>query len=213
MIAAKRTLSSGTLLAALCATVWLVSAWQPSERDTWLLEQIASVAGVLTLLWVSRRVQLTLSAQLGIALFFCIHTIGTHYTYSLTPYDTLAQELFGSSINELFGWERNHYDRFVHFAYGLCVATPAQQMLKALHGLPWRSCALYSFHLIVSTSAIYELLEWAAAVVLSDGSTLFLGTQGDVWDAQVDMALAALGAALVLTASWMLRGRSNSGRN
>ena len=208
-----RAWGSGPVLALFCALVWLWSAWQPIERETWLLEQIASIAGVLTLLWVSRRVRLSFSAQLAVAAFFCIHTIGTHYTYSLTPYDALGRELFGISINDSFGWQRNHYDRFVHFAYGLCVAAPAQQMLRTLHQLPFRSCAVYSFHLVLSTSAIYELLEWSAAVVLGGGSTAFLGTQGDVWDAQIDMALAALGSTVALTVSWLLRSLMRSGGN
>jgi putative membrane protein len=105
--------------------------------------------------------------------------------------------LTGRSVSGFFGWERNHYDRLVHFSYGFLLAYPIREALIRLAGV--RGLWGYYLPLAVtsSTSADYELIEWGAALVFGgDLGVAYLGTQGDVWDAQRDMALAAFGAFL-----------------
>ncbi len=186
---------SSRLLIAICMVVWLICAINPIERGTWLVEQVALLIALLVLYWCLGKVRFSLTSRIGIALLICVHSIGTHYTYSLTPYDSLLGEVFGFSLNELMGWERNHYDRFVHLLYGVALAVPIKEVFEQSVGLGSRASANLSFHLILSTSVIYEFMEWAVvAVFAGDVGMAYLGTQGDIWDAHADMVLAGLGA-------------------
>ena len=101
-------------------------------------------------------------------MLFCAHTAGTHYTYSLTPYDAWLTMLSGVSLDELFGWERNQYDRLVHLLWGLCMTQPICETLQQRLQASNRAAANLSFHVVLSTSALYELLEWFAAVVFGN---------------------------------------------
>jgi putative membrane protein len=197
-------------LIAICATVWIACAFSPFDLEAWLLEQVATLCALLVLAWCARRrIDFSLCARIGIAVLFIVHTIGTHYTYSLTPYDSVAQQIMGVSINDLFGWERNHYDRFVHLMYGICLAFPIVAVLTQCLHVGAFTARFLAFHLILSTSAIYELLEWTAALMFGeDLGALYLGTQGDPWDAQADIALASAGqlGVYALHALFTLRG-------
>lgn len=117
--------------------------------------------------------------------------LGAYYTYTLVP--------LGAWVQELFELSRNHYDRFGHLMQGFVPAILARELLLRLTPLR-RGGWLVALVLCVclAISAFYELLEWWAAVAFGDSAEAFLGTQGDVWDAQCDMALAFLGAALAL---------------
>ena len=153
--------------------------------------------GLAVLVLLHRRLALSATAYTALFLFLSLHSVGAHYTYSLVPYDEWARALTGHSVSEAFGWERNHFDRLVHFAYGLLLSVPIREVLVRLAGV--RGVWSYYLPLAVtsSTSADYELIEWAAAMVFGgDLGVAYLGTQGDVWDAQKDMALAAGGALL-----------------
>ncbi len=195
------------LLLGLCVWVW--SGIHPVERDTWLLEQVATGIAGAVLYAVGRRVQFTRLAKLGLFALFCTHTVGTHYTYSLTPYNEFSQGLFGTTINDLFGWQRNHYDRFVHWIYGFCSAAPIHQILKQKLALSHAVSAFFCLQLVLSTSVLYELLEWGAAVLIGgEVGAEYLGTQGDIWDAQADMALAGMGCLSAYLLHWMTQFRA-----
>lgn len=185
-------------LVGSCAVVWVIAAISPLDRMTWALEQIATVL-VIGAILMQRQVHFSTASLAGLALLFCAHTVGTHYTYSLTPYDTWFAALTGGSLHDLLGWDRNHYDRLVHLLWGLCMTQPIcetlQQRLHASH----RAAANLSFHVVLSTSALYELLEWIAAVLFGDGSTAYVGMQGDMWDAQADIAISLVGWLVVVT--------------
>lgn len=175
-------------------TVWIWSAINPFEFETWLIEQVATLIGIAILVLVAVNGHLDRTSYLALLVLFCIHTIGTHYTYSLTPYENLSVQLFGSSPNEWFGWERNHYDRFVHFSYGLLTARPIEQVLRQRLLLLPKAAKFFSLNMVLSTSALYELAEWSAAVTIGGNvGAAYLGTQGDIWDAQADIALAGAG--------------------
>jgi putative membrane protein len=130
-----------------------------------------------------------------------LHAVGAHYTYSEVPYDRWAEALTGHSLNGALGLQRNHYDRLVHFSYGLLVTPAAIEVLDAYspqRGV-WRWLLPFSF--MLSHSVAYELIEWAAAEGFGGQlGQAYLGTQGDDWDAQKDMLLAAIGAAIAVTA-------------
>lgn len=120
------------------------------------------------------------------------------------------ESLTGRSLNEALGWQRNHYDRFVHFSYGLLLAYPIREFFLRVADARGFWGYFLPLNLTLSTSFLYELLEWAVATVFGgELGMAYLGTQGDVWDAHKDMALAALGAlvAMTVTASinWRLK--------
>ena len=186
------------LLTLFC--VWFV-AWgvAPSFREDWLLENLLVFAAIPALVWGYRRLRFTNAAYLALFVFFSLHEIGAHYTYSLVPYREWIPALAGS--------ERNHYDRFVHLGYGLLVTPALFQIFEAYAPAraAWRW--LLPATSMLGQSLIYELVEWAAALLFGgDLGVAYLGTQGDPWDAQKDMALAALGTTLSLAAlAWRER--------
>src|SRR4029450_13108384 len=127
-----------------------------------------------------------------ILLFLCLHIIGAHYTYAEVPYDEAFKSLTGTSFNELVGWERNNYDRVVHFSYGLLLAYPIRELFLRVANVRGFWGYFLPLDLTMSSSMLYELIEWAAAVYFGgDLGMAYLGTQGDVWDAHKDMALAS----------------------
>jgi putative membrane protein len=194
------------IILIVCAIVWVACAINPHDFEAWLLEQFAILCALAVLAWcVYHRIHFTTSSQISIALLFIVHTIGTHFTYSLTPYDSFLQSLAGFSLNDLCGWERNHYDRFVHLLYGVCLALPVAGVLIQRLQISTFTARFLAFHIVVSTSAIYELIEWAAAVLFGgDLGALYLGTQGDIWDAQADIAIAAAGQLVVYAACFVV---------
>ncbi len=188
-------------LAALLLLVWLALAIRPKYRDVWLLENAPFVAFMVALAFLHRRLRLSRVSYGLIFLFCCLHLVGAHYSYAETPYEDWARALFGRSPGELFGWERNHYDRLVHFSYGLLLAYPVRELFLRVADVRGFWGYFLPLDVTMSTSMLYELLEWASAIVFPAGpSRSYLGDQGDEWDAHKDMALAALGALLAMSA-------------
>jgi putative membrane protein len=181
------------LLAAYLA-IWLALAIDPVFRKDWLLENIIVFVAVPLFVLTARRLRFSDFAYTCLFAFFVLHAIGAHYTYSLVPYADWWQALGGGAPEG-----RNHYDRFVHFIYGLLV-TPAAVEVFAHYGRysrPWAFLMPWMF--MAGHSVIYELVEFAAAIAFGgDLGQAYLGTQGDVWDSQKDMALALAGATLTL---------------
>jgi putative membrane protein len=132
----------------------------------------------------------------------CIHEIGAHYTYAEVPYDAWLAGLTGRTLNEMLGWERNHFDRAVHFLYGLLLAYPIREVFLRVANARGFWGYFLPLDLTASTSMVFELFEWGAAELFGGGlGTAYLGTQGDVWDAHKDMTLAALGALVAMMAT------------
>ena len=187
------------LLIAACLIAWVITAINPLDPEAWALEQIAGILCISCFIWSLRSVQFSISCWIGLAILFIFHSIGTHYTYSLTPYDEMLRAMTGTSLNEILGWERNNYDRFVHWLFGLTTARVFYEFLLPRTNTHRPMAWFLSFNLVVSASALYELMEWAAALVFAnDAGILYLGTQGDVWDAQIDIFLAGVGALISL---------------
>jgi putative membrane protein len=127
------------------------------------------------------------------------------------PYDAWFAAVTGGTLNDLVGWERNHFDRVVHFLYGLLLAYPIREVFLRVAAVRGFWGYFLPLDLTASTSMTFELFEWAAAELAGgDLGMAYLGTQGDVWDAHKDMALASAGAlvAMVATAAinfWLQR--------
>jgi putative membrane protein len=188
----------GTL--AVLFLLWAIG-WgiAPHERSAWLLENALTLLAVAVLAATARVFPLSRVSYTLIFLFLCLHTIGSHYTYSLVPYDDWSRLWLGFSVNESFGFERNHFDRAIHFAYGLLFAYPIREVFLRVANVRGFWGYFLPLDLTMSTSMIYELIEWGAAVLFgADLGQADLGTQGDEWDAHVDMALASLGAIVAM---------------
>ena len=177
--------------------VWL--AIEPHDRADWALENVLVLAAVVTLLATYRRLPLSNISYTLIFLFLCLHEVGAHYTYAKVPYDTWWHSLTGTTFNELMGWQRNHFDRVVHFLYGLLLAYPIRELFIRVANVRGFWGYFLPLDLTMSTSMIFELFEWGAAEFFGgDLGVAYLGTQGDVWDAHKDMALASLGAIVAM---------------
>jgi putative membrane protein len=180
--------------AAWLLLFWVVFLWSaiaPHDYPTWALEVAPAVIGLAVLAATRRRFPLTPLLYV-LVLFHClVLMVGGHYTYALVP--------LGDSAAELFGWERNNYDKFAHFVQGFVPAMIGRELLIRQAVVPspaWRNFFIVCFCL--AFSAFYEIIEWAVAVIAGASSEAFLGTQGYQWDTQTDMALALLGAVVAL---------------
>ena len=189
-----------TTLAALCtlfAVEFAVLAIAPVSRSTWLMENLLVFALIGLLASTYRTFRLSRVSYTLIFVFLVLHEIGAHYTYSLVPYDDWSRHLFGFSIDEAFGFERNHFDRVIHFSYGLLFAYPIRELFLRVVDVRGFWGYMLPLDVTMSTSMIYELVEWGVAITFGgDLGQSYLGTQGDVWDAHKDMALASLGAVV-----------------
>lgn len=187
-------------LLVVFAVLWFALAIAPLYRQDWLLENVIVFVLISLLIGTARYLRFSNVTYTCLFIFLVLHEIGAHYTYSLVPYNEWLRSITGWSLDELPGFERNHYDRMVHFLYGLLV-TPAAVELFAHYGrYPRVWAALFPALFMASHSVIYELFEWAAAMMFGgDLGLAYLGTQGDVWDSQKDMALALLGTVFTVS--------------
>lgn len=187
------------ILTTLFLIEFIILAIAPHDRSDWALENalVLVFAIIMAISWHSfplSRVSYTL-----IFIFMCLHEIGAHYTYALVPYDQFFLDNFGFSLNESLGLERNHFDRLVHFSYGLLLAYPIRELYCRVANTSGFWGYFFPLDLAMATSMLFELFEWAAAELFGgDLGINYLGTQGDVWDAQKDMALASLGALIAM---------------
>jgi putative membrane protein len=168
------------------------SAHYPSD---WLLENAMTAVALAWVLASRRRVPLCRASYALMLAYGVLHEIGAHYTYSKVPYDDWSLRLFGAPISESLGFGRNHYDRLVHFLCGVMLFHPLRESVVRAAGVGPVTSYAYPIAILATISHVYELVEWAAAETLGgDLGAAYLGTQGDPWDAQKDMALAFAGA-------------------
>lgn len=187
------------ILGFVFALWWIAMAFSPYDRADWALENVLSVVVVLVLLGTYRRFPLSRISYTLLFVFACLHTLGAHYTYAMVPYDEWFRAATGETFGSHFGWERNHFDRFVHFMYGLLAAYPIREIFLRIADVRGFWGYFLPLDLTMSSSMIYELVEWGAAEFFGgELGMAYLGTQGDVWDAHKDMALASLGALFAM---------------
>ena len=186
-------------LLVLFVVYWIALGIKPAFRQDWLLENMLLVPAFALLIWGWQRRLFSRVSHTLIFLFLCLHELGAHYTYSLVPYDDWWKTLTGGTFNELMGWQRNHFDRALHFLYGLLCAYPFREIFLRVARVRGFWAYFLPLDVMLSTSALFELIEWAAAAIFGgDLGDAYVGTQGDIWDAQKDMALALLGALIAV---------------
>ena len=188
-------------LLVLSVAVFVWSGIHPHDRFTWILEVFPAIIAGIVLLATYRRFRLSNLLYALIAIHAMILMIGGKYTYAQVP--------LGFWMQEWFGFARNHYDRIGHFAQGFVPAIAAREILiRVARYRRDRWLYFIIFCICLAISALYELLEWSVAAMTGTAADAFLGTQGDVWDTQKDMLMAAIGAITALIVLPRLHDRS-----
>ena len=175
------------LLLPVVAWTWI----NPHDRLTWWLESLPVLVGVPLILVFGKRFPLSNLLLVQIWLHCVLLVVGGHYTYAQVP--------LGDWARDWFGWPRNNYDKLGHFAQGFVPAILTRELLirtSPLRGSRW--LGFLTVCVCLAFSALYELLEWGAAVVGGGAADDFLGTQGYVWDTQTDMLMALIGAVVAI---------------
>ncbi len=185
-------------LTAVFTAVFIWAAIDPLHPADWRLENVLSILFISLLVITYRKFPLSDLSYILITIFMILHTIGSHYTYAEVP--------FGFWLQETFNFSRNHYDRIVHFSFGLLMAYPIREVfLRVAHTKGFWAYYL-PLDVTLAFSAIYEIIEMAAALAFGgELGDAYLGTQGDVWDAQKDMLAAATGAVICMVITALVR--------
>ncbi|MEY2630855.1 MAG: hypothetical protein RLZZ469_1752 [Bacteroidota bacterium] len=172
--------------------LWTSTLLGTNDLNNWLLENTLTVLFFLFLIVSYKKYQFSDLSYLLITVYLCLHVYGAKYTYAENP--------FGYWLKDYMGWERNHYDRIVHFSFGFLLAYPMRELFLKWVKYPTMVAWVLPIEITLSVSGFYELIEWAVADIFfpSQGDA-YLGTQGDIWDAQKDIFLAFLGAILATT--------------
>lgn len=183
-------------LAVIFAIFFIVMGIAPVSRDVWVAEVIPVVIVFALLVVTFNEFRFSNLSYSLMAFWLFWHTVGGHYTFAHVPFDW---------ITDLFGFQRNHFDRIGHFSVGF-YAYPLAELVTRKR---WCGAILASFlgvFFIMSIAAGYEIVEWWFAEVVGGGAGIeFLGSQGDVWDAQKDMLADTLGALAVVALFWLVR--------
>ena len=178
--------------------IWADSLIGTTDMSNWILENILVFIFLPILIFTIKKHQFSDVSYLLLCIYLCLHVYGSKYTYADNP--------FGFWLQDALDLSRNHYDRIVHFSFGFLLAYPMREMfLKWLKYPKWVAWSL-PIEITLSISALYELIEWAVAdVFFQEQGRAYLGTQGDIWDAQKDIFLAFLGAILATTIVSMIK--------
>ena len=189
-------------LLLLLAALWIACMIRPADRAVWATENTLTLAFVALAVWMYPRWPSSNLSYTLVFAFLILHTVGGHYTYAKVPYDRWCARLTGRELTQVLRLTRNHYDRVVHFAFGLLFAYPTYEFGSRHAQARGAWNYVLAWCLVVAASAVFELMEWAVATLLGGGAGQdYLAAQGDEWDAQKDMALATLGATVTLIAT------------
>ncbi len=178
-------------LFVIFVAVWIWAAIEPKFPHDWLLENYLVFIFVPLIIITGIYFKLSNVSYTLITVFMILHVIGSHYTYAEVPFGYILQSWLGES--------RNMYDRLVHFSFGFLLAYPVREVFMRIAKVKGFWSYYLPLDLTLSFSAIYEIVEWlTAANVASAAGIAFLGAQGDIWDAQKDMLMAGIGAAIAM---------------
>jgi putative membrane protein len=187
-------------LAAAVVAALVASGISPYDRATWWLEVLPAMIALAALVATRRSYPLTLLLYLLIAAHCLVLIYGGAYTYARVP--------LGFWLQDVLGTQRNPYDKIGHFMQGFVPAMIAREiLLRGGHVRAGKMAAFLCVCVALAVSAVYELVEWWAALAMGQGADEFLGTQGDEWDTQSDMLLALIGSCSALAAFSRLHDR------
>ena len=176
--------------------VAIVSCIDPIYPENQYLQHLGTLFLSFILLWDIQKMKLSLFAYLFVAIFIIIHIIGARWIYSFVPYNELFDTYLGFDLNQLFENERNHYDRFVHLSFGVLFIPFLFEKFNAIFKNHLMSILL-AWLAVQTFSLLYEVFEWLLTVFMDPQiAEDYNGQQGDIFDAQKDMALALLGSSI-----------------
>ncbi|CAA6816558.1 MAG: FIG00761799: membrane protein [uncultured Sulfurovum sp.] len=179
------------ILLFLFSITWIWAAIEPLYYDDWVLENILVLLFIVLILLTGRLFEFSIVSYVFMTTFMVLHVIGSHYTYAEVPW--------GFTLGEWLGTERNMYDRLVHLLFGVLFVYPVREMSVRIAKTKGFWGYFVPFMIVSSFAGFYEIVEWGVAVVVDpESGTAFLGTQGDIWDAQKDMFLAIVGSFVTL---------------
>ena len=183
------------LMLAWLVVLWVVTAINPLYPRDWFLENLLVFFYAILLSVTYRWFPFSNLSYALFTVFLSLHLVGAHYTYAETP--------FGFWMQEWFSFERNHYDRLVHFSYGLLCTYPLREVLLRSSGIKISWSYLLSVTLVLAFSSFYEVIEAIVAMIVSpELGSAYLGTQGDEWDAQKDTLMACIGSIIAMAWTW-----------
>ncbi len=186
------------MLIVAYTVVWVITAIHPSYRTDWILENILVAAFLPALFFTYRRFTLSDLSYILITLFMMLHAVGAHYTYAEVP--------FGFWLQQVFHLSRNHFDRIVHFSFGLLMAYPIREVFLRIVNVRGFWAYYFPLDVTLSFSAVYEIIEMIVAKIVSpQAGDAYLGTQGDPFDSDMDMTSAFVGAILCMGLTALLR--------
>jgi putative membrane protein len=182
---------------AAFVVLWAISCIRVPYPEYFVMQHVPTVFAVAALVAIERRNDLNRLGFAFVVLFLILHLVGARYLYSFVPYDDWSRGLFGVEITSRFGFQRNHYDRLVHVCFGLLLTYPATVFFRRRLNLTGWWPPILAVGAILAASAVYEIFEWLAAVIFApDWADAYNGQQGDIWDAERDMACAAVGSII-----------------
>ncbi|MEO1938332.1 MAG: DUF2238 domain-containing protein [Sulfurimonas sp.] len=184
------------LLAIVFLIVFIALGIKPVDRDVWIVEVLPIIMTFLILATTFKKFRFSNYSYTLMALWMFWHTVGGHYTFANVPFDF---------VTDLFGFERNNFDRIGHFIVGFYAFAVAELVVRKKWAVPVLA-SFFGLFFIGTVAAGYEIIEWLYAV--ADGGKAgveFLGAQGDIWDAQEDMLADILGAVFSLVLFWLIR--------
>src|SRR5882762_11133021 len=185
-------------LALWYVAVSVVTAVRPLAHSDCVLENLLVAAMVVVLVGTYRAFPLSDLSYVIITLFMTLHAVGAHYTYSEVP--------FGFWMRDHLGFARNPFDRVVHFSFGLLMAYPIREVFLRVANARGFWAYYLPLDVTLAFSALYEIMEMVIATLVAPGTgDAWLGAQGDIWDAQKDMAMAGLGALLCMCLTALIR--------
>jgi putative membrane protein len=174
---------------------WIHPHW-PKEQA---LQSTLTVAGLIWLAWHNQKHPMKNFDFFAICFFIAIHCIAARWLYSYVPYDDWCKTALNWSPQKAFAFERNHFDRVIHFLYGLCFMPAIANYLRVKNTIAISTALKIALMLVMCSSLVYEWFEWGIALTLSPkDAEAYNGQQGDIWDAHTDMLLATLGACLMM---------------
>ena len=175
------------LLALSFVVAWVWAAIEPLHYADWVLENVLVGLFIVLILFTSKMFQFSLFSYVLMTIFMILHIIGSHYTYAEVPW--------GYNLGEWLGTERNMYDRLVHLLFGVLFVYPVRELSVRIAKTTGFWGYFVPFMIISSFAGFYEIIEWGAAIAVDpEAGAAFLGSQGDIWDAQKDMLLAIIGS-------------------
>lgn len=177
------------LFSIVFLVVWINSFVWTNDVSNWWIENILTFVSLFFLIATYRYFQFSNKSYFLITIFLCLHVYGSKYTY--------ADNAFGFWLKDLLDMQRNPYDRIVHFSFGLLLYYPLKEFFIKCLNYPFSIAFYFPVVIVLAASGAFEIIEWLIAdIFFKQHGEAYLGTQGDIWDAQKDMALAFLGSII-----------------